>query len=349
MTSRDPQHPHRPRLPQAGGFTPPDPRGILGTEDPRHARQVVLPEVGAAGQARLARARVLVVGAGGLGSPAIMYLAGAGVGDLVIVDHDRVEVSNLHRQPIHAGRAGAGKAASAARFVRDLDEGLRVTVVDEALTPANAGGLVAGCDVVLDCADSFAVGYILSDVCLAAGVPLVSASALGLTGYCGGFCGGAPSLRAVFPDLPDRAATCATAGVLGPVVGMLGAMQAQMALAVLLEMSPSPLGQLVTLGAGLRWGGFRFDGAAEPADGFAFIDKAGIGPDDFILDLRGAGEAPVPVHPRALRADAACPPAPPPGARAVLACRSGLRAWRAARALAPTHPDIVLIATGEYR
>ena len=316
----------------------------------RYARQIVLPEVGAEGQDQLSQARVLVVGAGGLGAPALMYLAGAGVGRLAVVDPDVVERGNLHRQPLYGEAAlGRPKAEAAAARLADLNPEVAVTPVVAALDPAIAPGLVAWADVVLDCADSFAVSYILSDACRDAGLPLISASALGLGGYSGGFCGGAPSLRAVFPDLPDSVATCATAGVLGPVVGMFGLIQAQMALAVLLEMSPSPLGQLVTLGAGLRWGGFRFDSAAEPADGFAFIDKSGIGPDDFILDLRGADEAPVPVHPRALRADAACPPAPPPGARAVLACRSGLRAWRAARALAPTHPDIVLIATGEYR
>ncbi|MDO5369066.1 HesA/MoeB/ThiF family protein [Paracoccus sp. (in: a-proteobacteria)] len=308
---------------------------------------MILPEVGERGQAQLRGARLLVVGAGGLGSPAIMYLAGAGVGTLTIVDPDVVETTNLHRQPIHAGRVGWNKADSARAFVAALDPGISVVPVHHPLTPANAAELVEGMDVVLDCGDSFAMSYILSDACLAAGVPLISASALGLTGYCGGFCGGAPGLRAVFPDLPERAATCATAGVLGPVVGMLGTMQAQMALAVLLGLKPSPLGQLVTLGTGLRWGGFRFDNAAEPEGGFRFIDAGDIREGDFVLELRPEDEAPTPVHPAALRADPAVPPQPPRGARAVIACRSGLRAWRAARILAPTHADIVLIATGD--
>lgn len=332
--------------PQAGGLPPPIPREVFPSER-RHIRQMILPEVGETGQARLDNARLLIVGAGGLGSPAIMYLAGAGVGALTIVDPDVVETTNLHRQPIHAGRVGWSKADSAQAFVAALDPGVSVTTIRQALTPANAAALVDGMDVVLDCGDSFAMSYILSDACMAAGVPLISASALGLTGYCGGFCGGAPSLRAVFPDLPERAATCATAGVLGPIVGMLGTMQAQMALAVMLGLEPSPLGQLLTLGTGLRWGGFRFDGAPEPEGGFRFIDTSEIREGDFVLELRGAEEAPVPVHPSALRADPAAPPQPPHGARAVLACRSGLRAWRAARILAPSHPDIVLIATGD--
>ncbi len=329
-----------------GGFTPPDPRGIFAGDEERHIRQMVLPEVGTGGQARLRAARVLVVGAGGLGSPAIMYLVGAGIGALTIVDADVVELPNLHRQPIHAGRVDMGKAESAAAFAAALDPGVQVRALAERLTPANAAALVQGCDVVLDCADSFAVGLILSDTCMIAGVPLVSASALGLGGYVGGFCGGAPSLRALFPDLPDRAATCATAGVLGPVVATLGTLQAQMALEVLLGLKPSPLGRLLTLAPGLRWGGFRFDTAPEPQTGFRFIDAGEITEGDFVLDLRDAVEAPVPVHPAALRAQTEAPPCPPAGARAVIACRSGLRAWRAARILASTHPDIVLIATG---
>lgn len=316
----------------------------------RHARQIALPEIGTEGQTSLARAHVLIVGAGGLGSPAIMYLAGAGVGHLTILDPDRTETSNLHRQPIHAGRTGRNKAQSARDFIAALDDSLHVTALDRPLTPLNAPDLAAGADLVLDCGDSFAVGYMLSDACMAAGVPLISASALGTGGYCGGFCGTAPSLRAVFPDLPDRAATCATAGIMGPVVGMLGAMQAQMALSVLLDLTPSPLGQLVTLAPGLRWGGFRFDGAPEPDGGFTFIDPAQIAPGDWVVDLRGEVETPAPVTPDALRADADAPPAPPPGVRAVFACRSGLRAWRAARATAAHHDNpIVLIATGDTR
>jgi molybdopterin/thiamine biosynthesis adenylyltransferase len=336
------------RCAATGGFTSPPGLGMPSQAGNRHARQITLPEVGAAGQGRLAQASVLVVGAGGLGSPAIMYLAGAGIGALTVVDPDIVETGNLHRQPIHAGRVGWNKADSARTFVETLDPGVSVATVRQALTPANAPALVAAANVVLDCGDSFAMSFILSDACHAAGKPLISASALGLTGYCGGFCGGAPSLRAVFPDLPERAATCATAGVLGPVVGMLGTCQAQMALAVVLGLTPSPLGQLVTLGEGLRWGGFRFDGAPEPEDGFRFIDVADIREGDFVLELRGEDEAPVPVHPSARRADPAAPPRPPEGARAVIACRSGLRAWRAARILAPNHPDIVLIATGDH-
>lgn len=319
----------------------------------RYARQEVLPEVGAGGQARLGAARVLVVGAGGLGGPVLQYLAGAGVGRIVAIDPDRVERGNLHRQTLYGERhLGAAKARAAAAVLADLNPAVTVEAVVARLDPASAGPLVAAADVVLDCADSFAVSYTLSDACLAAGRAFVSASALGLGGYVGGFCGGAPSLRAVFPDLPERAATCAGAGVLGPVVGLLGSLQAQMALAVLLDLRPSPLGQLVSFeGQGLRFGGFRFDGAPEPEGAPRFLAAAAIGPEDFVVDLRGQDEAPEAVTAGALRLTVGeigpAGPLPAAGQRAVLCCRSGLRAWQAARRLGAVWPgEIGLVALG---
>lgn len=323
--------------------------------DTRYARQQVLPEVGAQGQAALARAHVLVVGAGGLGCPALPLLAGAGVGHVTLVDPDVVSESNLHRQTLYReDQIGRPKAEAAARALRALNSACRVRAVMQALTPANVATLAEGAAVVLDCADSFAASYILSDHCLDARVPLISASALGFEGYAGGFCGGAPSLRAVFPDLPERAATCATAGVLGPVVGTLGAIQAQMALSVLLELSPDPLGQMVTLDLrSYRFGGFRFDGAPEPeGPPLRFIAPQDIGPEDFTAELRDHAEAPVPAAPHAHRLSVADfgphGPRPAPGQRAVLCCRSGLRSWQAARRLqAVWNGPITLVAMGD--
>ena len=317
----------------------------------RYARQAILPEVGAAGQSRLKAAHVLFVGAGWLGAPALTYLACAGVGRLVVVDPDVVERGNLHRQPLYGETVlGRPKAEAAAARLADLNPEVAATPLVAALDPANAPALVAEADVVLDCADSFAVSYILSDACRAAGRPLISASALGLGGYAGGFCGEAPSLRAVFPDLPEQAATCATAGVLGPVVGMLGALQAQMTLAVLLGISPSPLGQVVAYDAG-RFSGFRFDGAPEPETALAFLAPAAITPGDFVVDLRAPEEGPL-AAPQALRlpVEAIGPggPTPAPGQRAVLVCRTGLRSWRAARRLERAWAgDIRLVALGD--
>ncbi|MFA7432133.1 MAG: HesA/MoeB/ThiF family protein [Gemmobacter sp.] len=317
----------------------------------RYARQMTLPEVGAGGQAAIRAARLLVVGAGGLGVPVVQYLAGAGVGQITLVDPDRVETSNLHRQPIYAAHIGRPKAQAAADFARALNPETRVIPHIDWLTPDNAPDLVADAGLVLDCADSFAVSYLLSDCCMAAGKPLISASVLGISGYVGGFCGGAPSLRAVFPDLPDNLATCETAGVLGPVVAMFGLVQAQMALALLIGLRPSPLGQLIRHQMqGFRSTAFRFDGAPEP-DGSChrFIARSDLRADDFVVELRDAAEAPCPAapHARRLRVEDFGPggPLPAPGQRAVFACRSGLRSWRAADRLRPHWGgEIVLLA-----
>ena len=315
----------------------------------RYARQMVLPELGAPGQERLAQAHVLVVGAGGLGCPALQYLAGAGVGRITLVDGDRVEETNLHRQPLYAMRQiGQPKAQAAAAQLAALNPEVTVNVVTDWLTPANAPELVAMADVVLDCADTFAVSLTLSDACLRAGRPLIAASALALSGYALGCCGGAPSLRAVFPDLPLRGATCATAGVMGPVVGMIGALQAQMALAALLGLEPSPLGRLVSMdAASWRMGGFRFDRAPEPDAPLPFIAASQIAPGDLLVDLR-TESAPFRPDARHLPPERITRLDPPVGARVVLACRTGLRAHNAGRDLQSIWPGrIALLALND--
>lgn len=311
----------------------------------RYARQMVLPQLGAQGQERLAAAHVLVVGAGGLGCPALQYLAAAGLGRITLVDPDRVEETNLHRQPLYRmdqlGRPKA-QAAAAALAVLNPDTDLRPRV--EWLTPATAPALVEGADIVLDCADSFAVGLTLSDACMAAGRPLVSGSALGLSGYALACGSGAPSLRAVFPDLPTRGASCATAGVLGPVVGMIGALMAQMALALAAGLEPSPLGRLVSWDAAAwRMGGFRFDRAPEPAEALPFIAAGQIAPDDLVIDLRTEAR-PLP-RARHMPPEAIAHLDPGTAPRVVLACRTGLRAHNAGRALRDRWPGrIALLA-----
>lgn len=309
----------------------------------RYARQMILPEVGIGGQDRLVKAHVLVVGAGALGVPVMQYLTGAGIGRITLVDPDVVEVSNLHRQPLYReDQTGQHKALVARDAMGSLNSTVEVTPVVEWLTPANAPRLVEEADLVLDCADSHAVSYTLSDTCLALGKPLISASALGLEGYVGGYCAGAPSLRAVFPDPTDAGATCATAGVLGPIVGMLGCLQAQMALSVLLDLKPSPLGLLTRVDAGLRISQFRFDGAPETS-GPGFIAMQDLRSGDLVIDLQTPEESPVPATPNCLRMPdyGSTGPLPEADGRVVLACRSGLRAWRAANRLAERWPGTV--------
>ena len=321
----------------------------------RYARQTVLPQVGAAGQARLARSRVLVVGAGGLGCAALPYLAAAGVGQLVLVDPDRVEESNLHRQPLYRmSDLGLPKVEAARAALLALNPQVTVTTHGVRLDAGNAVPLTAAADVVLDATDSLAATYTLSDACHAAGLPLVAASVLGLAGYVGVFCGGAPSYRAVFPDMPAQAGSCAANGVLGSAVGVIGTLQAHLALALLLDLNPSPRGRLISFDfQSLHVGGFAFGGAVEPAQSaLSFITAADVAATDVVIDLRSRSEAPRSPFPQALRLDVetieseGAPVAP--GTRVVLCCRSGIRAWRAARALERRgHADVALVALGE--
>lgn len=321
----------------------------------RYARQMVLPQVGAQGQARLAAATVLLAGAGGLGCAVLQYLCAAGVGALLIVDPDRVEESNLHRQPLYRmSDLGEPKATAAAAAMRQLNPHAVLEAAVTRLTPANAAQWVARSNVVIDAADSLALTYILSDECLRQGKPLVSASVLGLSGYVGAFCGGAPSYRAVFPDMPRQAGSCAQSGVLGTAVGVMGTLQAHLTLALLLGLRPSVLGQLVSVDfRTLRFSGFSFASAREPAGPeLRFIAPEQVRAADRVVDLRSLSEAPHSPFPGALRLGVEeverAGLGPVDGARTVLCCRSGIRAWRAAQALRRAgHADLALIALGD--
>ena len=306
----------------------------------RYSRQMILPDVGTIGQQRLHSARVFIIGAGGLGCPVIQYLAGAGVGHIRIADPDRIEESNLHRQPIYkTDDIGKFKAVVACEIATDLNPDIIAEPVTQQIGAGNASKFMIGADIVIDCADSFAASYILSDECLKQKIPFISASALGQNGYVGGFCGTAPSLRAVFPDLPQSGATCATAGVLGPAVGTIGALQAQFALRVLLQADPSPLGKMVTVNlADMTFGTIDFSHSDEPETELAFISLDMVTPDDHVVELRNDAEL---IHPNAKRCaidDLLSTPLPA-DKRIILCCRSGLRAWRAAEKLAEAGYD----------
>ncbi|WP_332692939.1 HesA/MoeB/ThiF family protein [Devosia sp.] len=319
----------------------------------RYIRQTTLSEIGAAGQTRLAAATVLVVGAGGLGSSVLQILAGAGVGEIIIVDHDHVDISNLHRQPLYdMSDIGVLKAEAARDAVLRSNPDIVTTAKSERLTPANATELIEKANIVIDAADNFAVTYMLSDRCLAVGKPLISASVLGLSGYVGAYCGGAPSYRAVFPDVPEAAGSCASIGVLGSAVAILGSLQAHLALHVLLDFRPSVLGRVVSFdGHSLQFGGFGFADCPEPQHIAPFIGLADLEPEDIVVDLRGVAEAPILPRSDALRvapADVELLASADGGARIVLCCRSGQRALRAAgRLQAMGRLNLALVALGD--
>ena len=207
----------------------------------RFARHIILPEVGGAGQARLARVHVVLIGVGGIGSPALQYLAGAGIGRITLIDDDTVEASNLQRQTIFTpADIDTAKAVAAAAWTQRFDPALGVTAHVQRITCDNAAVLIAGADVVLDGCDNFATRLAVSDACVAAGVPLTSAALGRFQGQIANFSGhlaGQACYRCFVGDAFDAedCDTCADTGVLGAMVGMVGAFAAMQAMRVLLE------------------------------------------------------------------------------------------------------------------
>jgi molybdopterin/thiamine biosynthesis adenylyltransferase len=192
----------------------------------RYARHLVLAEIGGPGQQALARARVLIVGLGGVGGPAALYLAAAGLGGLTLVDDDAVALSNLQRQIIFdTADIGRAKVEAGADRLRALNPGVAVTVVADRLTAANAAGMVAGHDLVLDGSDDFATRFAVNAACVTAGLPLVSGALGRWSGQVAVF-EGRPCYQCLVPEIPPEAETCARAGVVGALAGVVGAMAA---------------------------------------------------------------------------------------------------------------------------
>ena len=219
----------------------------------RYARHLVLPHVGPAGQAKLRDARVLIVGVGGLGAPAALYLAAAGVGRLGLVDHDEVALHNLQRQVLFdTPSVGTPKTAAARARLEALNPEVAIDTWQTALTRTNARGIIADYDVVLDCTDAFATRYLLNDACVLEGKPLVQASVHRFEGRLSVYATAeGPCYRCVHPTppAPGTVADCATGGVLGVLPGILGALQATEAIKLVLGIGAPLVGRLLLVDA----------------------------------------------------------------------------------------------------
>ena len=215
----------------------------------RYSRHLLLPEVGPDGQARLRAARILVVGAGGLGSPAALYLAAAGVGTLGLVDADDVDLSNLQRQVLHGTAAvGRSKLESAAARLGDLNPHVRVETFHARLTSANALEILRDFDVILDGSDNFPTRYLVNDACVLLGKPNVYGAVFRFEGQASVFhAARGPCYRCLYPEPPPPGLvpSCAEGGVLGVLPGIVGSLQALEALKLVLEVGESLVGRLV--------------------------------------------------------------------------------------------------------
>ena len=244
----------------------------------RYARHIVLPEIGGPGQQKLKRARVLVIGAGGLGAPVLEYLAAAGVGTLGIADDDTVSLSNLQRQVIHdTGAVGKSKVDSAAETIARINPHVAVERHRFRLDAGNAGKLVSAYDLVVDGSDNFDTRYVVADACAAAGKPLVAAAV-------GRFDGSLtvlkpfergpdgeplPSYRDLFPEPPPAGLvpSCAEAGVLGALTGVMGTLQAMEAIKLIAGIGEPLVGRLLLYDAlGARFDVMRYRAVREAAE-----------------------------------------------------------------------------------
>jgi molybdopterin/thiamine biosynthesis adenylyltransferase/rhodanese-related sulfurtransferase len=227
-------------------------RDVLSNEEiRRYSRQLLLPEIGAAGQRRLKDARVLCVGAGGLGSPVSMYLAAAGVGTLGLVDFDDVEISNIQRQVLYVNADdGKPKVEAARRRLEAMNPTIRIETHALALSSENALGLLRGYDIIVDCTDNFPARYLVNDACVLLGKPDVSGSALGFEGQVSVYAtADGPCYRCLHPEppAPGLVPSCGEAGVLGALPGIIGTMQAAEVIKIAAGVGKTLAGRLMIL------------------------------------------------------------------------------------------------------
>ena len=225
----------------------------------RYHRQVIVEQIGELGQKKLNDAHVAIVGMGGLGAPASLYLAGAGVGKLTLIDQDTVSISNLHRQVLYREKdINQPKIEMAKKALSDLNREIDIVAYCEKLNADNITRLLFGADVIVDATDNFAISYLLSDYALLNTTPLVSASVMKVNGYVGVFCHSTklesigkssviPSMRAVFPSPPPVGQDCNNVGVIGTVAGIMGLLQAQEVIKVILADAKQLAGRLLNM------------------------------------------------------------------------------------------------------
>lgn len=218
----------------------------------RYSRQIMLPEIGFEGQQKLLRSRVLIIGLGGLGSPAAMYLAAAGVGELVLVDFDQVDLSNLQRQIIHTTESiGLPKVESARRSLAAINPECQIHCINQQLEGEALAEQVAKADLIIDASDNFATRFALNEASVAAQTPLISGAAIRMEGQVSVFTGtpGDPCYRCLYGDSIEVEQTCSENGVLAPVVGIIGSIQAVEAIKVLTGAGTPLKGRLLILDA----------------------------------------------------------------------------------------------------
>ncbi|MEM7358795.1 MAG: HesA/MoeB/ThiF family protein [Pseudomonadota bacterium] len=313
----------------------------------RYSRQTTVAQIGTRGQEQLSKSTVLIVGAGGLGCQVGAQLAGAGIGEIRLVDHDTVELSNLHRQVLFTeADIGKAKAEVACAALQARNSNIQVTAISQRLALDNVEDLISNVDLVIDAADNFATSYVLSDACLERALPLLSASVNRTFGYLGVFCGGdrdkpIPSMRAVFPRLPKQSLSCDVVGVTGPSVAVIASLQAQEAIKLLIGADNQLEGKLLYCDL---WNYSQhtvdFSSAKEPGEQqIRLINQAALTDNDYVVDVRNPEE--INAEPQAFATHLHIPlPELLEGKglelserteRIVLACKSGQRALVAAQ------------------
>lgn len=213
----------------------------------RYNRQIILPEIGEAGQDKLSKAKVLVIGAGGLGASILPYLAAAGVGEIGIVDDDVIEISNLHRQVIYKSSAvGKYKAKEAKAMIAELNPLVKVNAITEKLSGKNAISLFENYDIIVDATDNIAIKYLINDACLITNKPMVYGSVFRFQGQISVFnYQNGPTYRCLYPDENTQSANCEDAGVIGITVGIIGQLQANEVIKMILEIGNVLSGKIV--------------------------------------------------------------------------------------------------------